>query len=211
VALHVEVEQEEDGRWLAEVPELSGVMAYGHSRQNAIDRAEALAPRVIADRLDHGRTPSSSAVMRSGRPAIIEITPSQAGCDASADHCQCDIRHQRPLHNPQATPGKQAQTQTKQPDSYRILSRPPVCRRTSCRGGYGCRRTGPRLDGMISGQEEQPQADVRQHRAQAQVEAETLQRVQTLADKQMRAHAGQHAAGHAQVNSSFTRSAGKSP
>jgi predicted RNase H-like HicB family nuclease len=54
VALHVEVEQEEDGRWLAEVPELSGVLAYGSSRQEAIDRAEALALRVIADRLDHG-------------------------------------------------------------------------------------------------------------------------------------------------------------
>jgi len=54
MGLTVEVEQEVDGRWIAEVPELSGVLAYGQSRQEAIARAEALALRVIADRLDHG-------------------------------------------------------------------------------------------------------------------------------------------------------------
>jgi predicted RNase H-like HicB family nuclease len=52
--LTVEVEEEEDGRWLAEILELSGVMAYGHSRQEAIEQAQALALRVIADRLNHG-------------------------------------------------------------------------------------------------------------------------------------------------------------
>jgi predicted RNase H-like HicB family nuclease len=52
--LTVEVEQEDDGRWLAEVPELPGVLAYGQSRQQAIDRAQALSLRVLADRLDHG-------------------------------------------------------------------------------------------------------------------------------------------------------------
>lgn len=52
----VEVELEDDGRWLAEVPDLPGVMAYGDSRGQAIGRAEALALRVIADRLDHGET-----------------------------------------------------------------------------------------------------------------------------------------------------------
>ncbi len=50
----IEVEQEVDGRWIAEVPELSGVMAYGQSRQEAIDRIQALSLRVLADRLDHG-------------------------------------------------------------------------------------------------------------------------------------------------------------
>ena len=54
MGLTVEVEQEVDGRWIAEVPELSGVLAYGQSRQEAIARAEALALREIADRLDHG-------------------------------------------------------------------------------------------------------------------------------------------------------------
>ena len=45
----IEVEQEDDGRWLAELPELPGVMAYGQSRDEAISRAEALALRVPAE------------------------------------------------------------------------------------------------------------------------------------------------------------------
>ncbi len=53
MGLSVEVEQEH-GRWLAEVPELSGVVVYGQIRAEAIDGAKALALRVIADRLDHG-------------------------------------------------------------------------------------------------------------------------------------------------------------
>jgi predicted RNase H-like HicB family nuclease len=54
MALIVEVEQEVDGRWLAEVPELPGVLVYAQTRLEAITRAQALALRVIADRLDHG-------------------------------------------------------------------------------------------------------------------------------------------------------------
>lgn len=50
----IEVEQEDDGRWIAEVVDLSGVLAYGQTRQEAITRAQALALRVLADRLDHG-------------------------------------------------------------------------------------------------------------------------------------------------------------
>lgn len=50
----IEVEQEEDGRWLSEVPELAGVMAYGQTRREAIARVQALALRVLADRLEHG-------------------------------------------------------------------------------------------------------------------------------------------------------------
>ena len=52
--MKVEIDREEDGRWLAEFPDLSGVMAYGTTRRDAIARAEALALRVIADRIDHG-------------------------------------------------------------------------------------------------------------------------------------------------------------
>jgi predicted RNase H-like HicB family nuclease len=52
--LTIEIEKEDDGRWLAEVPELPGVMSYGQTRQEAIDRAQALSLRVLADRLDHG-------------------------------------------------------------------------------------------------------------------------------------------------------------
>ena len=50
--MKIEIEREEDGRWIAEVPELSGVMVYGANRYDAFAKAEALALRVIADRLD---------------------------------------------------------------------------------------------------------------------------------------------------------------
>jgi predicted RNase H-like HicB family nuclease len=52
--LHQYVEQETDGRWLAEVSELPGVMAYGATREAATAKAKALALRVLADRLEHG-------------------------------------------------------------------------------------------------------------------------------------------------------------
>lgn len=50
----VELERESDGRWIAEVPELPGVMTYGASREEAVTRAQALALRVLAERLEHG-------------------------------------------------------------------------------------------------------------------------------------------------------------
>ncbi|HVM50758.1 MAG TPA: type II toxin-antitoxin system HicB family antitoxin [Candidatus Acidoferrum sp.] len=54
--LRIEVEREDDGRWLTEVPELPGVMAYGQTREEAIARVKALALRVMADRLEHGES-----------------------------------------------------------------------------------------------------------------------------------------------------------
>ena len=50
----VEIEQEEDGRWIAEVIDLPGVMAYGRSQEEAKAKVQALALRVVADRLEHG-------------------------------------------------------------------------------------------------------------------------------------------------------------
>ena len=50
----LECEREDDGRWLAEVPELPGALAYGQSPAEAMARAEVLALRVLADRLEHG-------------------------------------------------------------------------------------------------------------------------------------------------------------
>jgi predicted RNase H-like HicB family nuclease len=50
----VEIDREADGRWIAEIPELPGVIVYGDTRDEAIARAEALALRVMADRLDNG-------------------------------------------------------------------------------------------------------------------------------------------------------------
>lgn len=61
---NVEIEQEADGRWLAEVPQLPGVLAYGASAAEAIVRAEALALRTIAEQLEHGEV----------RPTDIRIT-----------------------------------------------------------------------------------------------------------------------------------------
>ena len=51
--MRIEIEREEDGRWIAEIPEIPGVMVYGDTREKAIAKAEALALRVMADRLEH--------------------------------------------------------------------------------------------------------------------------------------------------------------
>jgi len=50
----VETEVETDGRWIAEVPELPGVLAYGASRDEAVRKAQALSLHVLAERLEHG-------------------------------------------------------------------------------------------------------------------------------------------------------------
>lgn len=56
----VETEREEDGRWIAEVNELPGVMKYGRSRDEAIAQVEALTLRVMADRIELGEHPVES-------------------------------------------------------------------------------------------------------------------------------------------------------
>lgn len=50
----IQLEREQDGRWIAEVPELPGVMVYGSTAELATAKAKALALRTVADRLDHG-------------------------------------------------------------------------------------------------------------------------------------------------------------
>lgn len=60
----IEQEQESDGRWVAEVPELPGVLAYGSTSLEAMSKAEVLALRVIADRLEHNES----------RPVAINIS-----------------------------------------------------------------------------------------------------------------------------------------
>ena len=60
----IECEREEDGRWLAEVPELPGVMAYGSTTEEAQAKAQDLALRMLAERLEHGEA----------RPADISIS-----------------------------------------------------------------------------------------------------------------------------------------
>ena len=52
----IEVEQEQDGRWIAEVVELPGVMTYGDSPEDVMIKVQPLALRVVADRLEHGES-----------------------------------------------------------------------------------------------------------------------------------------------------------
>ena len=54
--LTIEFDREEDGRWIAEIKELSGAMCYGRTREEAKANVQALAFRVLADRLEHGES-----------------------------------------------------------------------------------------------------------------------------------------------------------
>ncbi|HVR96144.1 MAG TPA: type II toxin-antitoxin system HicB family antitoxin [Thermoanaerobaculia bacterium] len=58
MTFRVEVEQEEDSRWLAEVIELPGVLTYGSTQEDAVAKVQALALRVVAERLEHGEAGS---------------------------------------------------------------------------------------------------------------------------------------------------------
>lgn len=60
VTYSIALERENDGRWLAEVPTLAGVMCYGADRDEAVARVKALALRVIAERLEHRKAPPNS-------------------------------------------------------------------------------------------------------------------------------------------------------
>jgi predicted RNase H-like HicB family nuclease len=55
---HIEYEREDDGRWLAEVPEVPGAMAYGAKVDEAMDKAEALMFRILAERIETGENRS---------------------------------------------------------------------------------------------------------------------------------------------------------
>lgn len=57
VTFEIELDREADGRWIAEVPELPGVLTYGQTREEAVARVQALALRVLAERLEHNEAP----------------------------------------------------------------------------------------------------------------------------------------------------------
>jgi len=67
--LAVETEQETDGRWIAEIAQIPGVLAYGASREEAISKVEALALQVLADRLEAIEKPKSFWQLLSEMPA----------------------------------------------------------------------------------------------------------------------------------------------
>lgn len=53
----VEFDRENDGRWIAEIPKLPGVMAYGLTKREALQKVYAIALRTLADGVEHGSTP----------------------------------------------------------------------------------------------------------------------------------------------------------
>jgi predicted RNase H-like HicB family nuclease len=53
----IETDRETDGRWIAEIPALPGAMQYGNSREEALGKAQALALRILAERIEHGGHP----------------------------------------------------------------------------------------------------------------------------------------------------------
>ena len=57
---HIETEQEADGRWIAEEPQLPGVLVYGATREEAVRKAQALSLRVLADRVEVARSSNSA-------------------------------------------------------------------------------------------------------------------------------------------------------
>ncbi len=75
--LTIDLDREEDGRWIAEVLELPGVMCYGQTRDEAIGNAERLAIDVIADRISHGELQADEGVCGAPRfrPAPIMGEP----------------------------------------------------------------------------------------------------------------------------------------
>lgn len=62
--LTIETARETDGRWIAEVVELPGVMVYGRSRQDATNRVEALALRTVAEGMEHSEAPAKPDTIR---------------------------------------------------------------------------------------------------------------------------------------------------
>jgi predicted RNase H-like HicB family nuclease len=56
VTFTVETEQEDDGRWIAEIPQIPGAMAYGATRNEAVARVQALGLRVLAERIEQGES-----------------------------------------------------------------------------------------------------------------------------------------------------------
>ena len=58
MSFRIELDREDDGRWIAEVVALPGVVVYGTTREEAMARVKALALRVVADQLEHGEAPA---------------------------------------------------------------------------------------------------------------------------------------------------------
>ncbi len=77
--LTIEIERETDGRWIAEVLELPGALVYGATEAEARARAQALALRVLADRLDHGETLAAPMMGAGEKPQLPLVTLERDG------------------------------------------------------------------------------------------------------------------------------------
>lgn len=84
--LHVETEREEDGRWIADVPEIPGVLAYGATEADATAKASALALRVVADRIEHGEAHVDAIVFRDSG-----LSPFDAAVRAQAEAAGANV------------------------------------------------------------------------------------------------------------------------
>lgn len=91
--LTFETEQEDDGRWIAEVPELPGVLAYGVTQQQAITKAEALALRVLAERLENAEALPMDVSIISQRNERLSVKQSQESLSCSTAYW---LEHQTP-------------------------------------------------------------------------------------------------------------------
>ena len=85
MSLYIEIDREEDGRWIGEMPDLPGLFAYGDTRGEALDRVKALALRIIADRLERGeRVPDLADLFSVAHPtAGFELPVVDAPPDAA--------------------------------------------------------------------------------------------------------------------------------
>jgi predicted RNase H-like HicB family nuclease len=68
MCLTLNLDREDDGRWIAEVPEIPGVLVYGTTQDDAIAKAKALSLRVLADRIEHGESVPETAELFSVTP-----------------------------------------------------------------------------------------------------------------------------------------------
>ncbi len=84
--LTLETDREDDGRWIAEVPELPGVLAYAATQEEAMVKAEALALRVLAEQLDDGEAKPIELSF-----AVVPNRPLRRGKGTSHSYCVEEI------------------------------------------------------------------------------------------------------------------------
>jgi len=101
----LKIDREEDGRWIAEVPSLPGAMAYGATKDEAVAAAEALALRVIADKIEEQKEPAKKyRVIYAAAKHVIQKATAHlpGGCDVSAYAANEPPDRQSPTDKPRS-------------------------------------------------------------------------------------------------------------